>query len=792
MHTARIQRDNVLRRETLEGEAYIGDAGSTPTLDMQVDSLRIAATNINKNTYGKLSAELATWFRANALDFLIIADSDLPAYKATQLWTPAHGGTHAPSLMAVSNHRVSLLYDIQRWHSRIDARCTIYSPSGRSIAITLRLGKGTLVTLIGTYCQDNPAAHKEATDREWQWLAQAATRATGPHHFVVMGGDFNTYGPNPLDRLAPTPRASPSNDIGIAFQQWTQGIGLVSSFRHRHPNLQRHTYARNNTAVALDDIYISARTAHKVGASGIWLHTIHSSDHEGTPYMALDLCPGDHTPTRLTGVKPIRVVNTRNLAKADIASFGVHTSQLLSEGKLPQLTPAPPPNAVTAWSPQEIGDWLDGAIRNLYDILYNSAKLKWGETSQTRKALNRAVAIQRTNRCTAQLRQLLRLHEAAPRTGTEYNRLAHLVEWPKWIRDPTLLPPTSNRDEVAAGLRHLLDNWIPPAEKTTRPRHLDSGLETDRKKVPHFVRDWLLQDMDRPDEVAQAFQSSAGTTWDTYHYDEDMQARCDSSLRTRVSPGYGGVSQELWIAAPACIRARERVIINLILRTGLVPPILGRKQMIYLAKSDTAHGVVNLDPGLPPWRPITVQSALSSRIFTVIRDYITPCIPNHEMQHGFQRDRTVQNAAVLTSLLIERAERRQEELFLISKDCLKCFDRIASRAGGLDPVRIVHSQHPQGAQTHTISSLLFVDDALDIATTYAGIQDRARISNTFTGQSASGGVFGADKSFLLYLSPRAHPAIALNDGLGVPQPIRVVAPSEGFRHLGIHQGTDNQ
>ncbi|RHZ42006.1 hypothetical protein DYB26_015331, partial [Aphanomyces astaci] len=438
---ARIQRDNVLRRETLEGEAYIGDAGSTPTLDMQVDSLRIAATNINKNTYGKLSAELATWFRANALDFLIIADSDLPAYKATQLWTPAHGGTHAPSLMAVSNHRVSLLYDIQRWHSRIDARCTIYSPSGRSIAITLRLGKGTLVTLIGTYCQDNPAAHKEATDREWQWLAQAATRATGPHHFVVMGGDFNTYGPNPLDRLAPTPRASPSNDIGIAFQQWTQGIGLVSSFRHRHPNLQRHTYARNNTSVALDDIYISARTAHKVGASGIWLHTIHSSDHEGTPYMALDLCPGDHTPTRLTGVKPIRVVNTRNLAKADIASFGVHTSQLLSEGKLPQLTPAPPPNAVTAWSPQEIGDWLDGAIRNLYDILYNSAKLKWGETSQTRKALNRAVAIQRTNRCTAQLRQLLRLHEAAPRTGTEYNRLAHLVEWPKWIRDPNLLPP---------------------------------------------------------------------------------------------------------------------------------------------------------------------------------------------------------------------------------------------------------------------------------------------------------------------------------------------------------------
>ncbi|RHZ32712.1 hypothetical protein DYB37_012753 [Aphanomyces astaci] len=186
-------------------------------------------------------------------------------------------------------------------------------------------------------------------------------------------------------------------------------------------------YGHNNTAVALDDIYISARTAHKVGASGIWLHTIHSSDHAGTLYMALDLCSGDHTPSRLTGVKPIRVVNTRNLAKADIASF--------------------------AWSPQEIGDWLDGKIRNLYDILYNSAKLKWGETSQNRKALNGTVAIQRTNRCTAQLRQLVRLHEAAPRTGTEYTRLANLVEWPKWIRDPTLLPLTCwhRADAIAIG-----------------------------------------------------------------------------------------------------------------------------------------------------------------------------------------------------------------------------------------------------------------------------------------------------------------------------------------------------
>ncbi|RLO13314.1 hypothetical protein DYB28_009128, partial [Aphanomyces astaci] len=319
-----------------------------------------------------------------------------------------------------------------------------------------------------------------------------------------------------------------------------------------------------------------------------------------------------------------------------------------------------------------------------------------------------------------------------------------------------------------------------------------------------------------------------------------MQARCDRSLRTRVSPGHGGVSQELWIAAPACIRARERTIINLILRTGLVPPILGRKQIIYLAKSATAHDVVNLDPGLPPWRPITVQSAFSSRIFTVIRDYISPCIPNEEMQHGFQRDRTVQDAVVLTSLLLERAERRQEELFLISKDCLKCFDRIPGwvmeyiyrklgvpsiprqlmahflgasqidirtafgwldggirefglgqgsilavmhigyymdvlirqQQGGTDPVYITHSQHPHGTQTRTISSLLFVDDALDVSTTYAGIQDRATVSNQFTGQTASGGVFGLGKKELQYIInavwiPSALYRTAISDAISI-------------------------
>ncbi|ETV71327.1 hypothetical protein H257_13454 [Aphanomyces astaci] len=212
--TARHQLDNILRRESLKGEAYIGDPGQPPPPGLLLDSLRIAATNINKNTYGKLGDELATWFRANALDFLIIADSDLPAHKATHLWTSTPSGSPTPHLMAVSNHRVSVLYDIQRWHSRIDARRTTYSPSGRSISICIRLGKGSLLTLIGTYCQDSPASHRETTEQEWQWLTQATTKIPGHHHSVIMGGDFNTYGTNPLDRSAPQLRTGPSLGIG--------------------------------------------------------------------------------------------------------------------------------------------------------------------------------------------------------------------------------------------------------------------------------------------------------------------------------------------------------------------------------------------------------------------------------------------------------------------------------------------------------------------------------------------------------------------------------------------------
>ncbi|EGZ19572.1 hypothetical protein PHYSODRAFT_312692 [Phytophthora sojae] len=110
---------------------------------------------------------------------------------------------------------------------------------------------------------------------------------------------------------------------------------------------------------------------------------------------------------------------------------------------------------------------------------------------------------------------------------------------------------------------------------------------------------------------------------------------------------------------------------------------------------------------------------------------------------------------------------------------------------GEDPVKIKHHQHGGGID---IASTLFVDDQLDISTSYCGIQSRADVTNIFTGANATGGVFGAAKSFMMYLNTGKdhYPAIRINDGLGVPRPVQVVTPAEGFKHLGVYQGGESQ
>ncbi|ETV64500.1 hypothetical protein H257_18618 [Aphanomyces astaci] len=73
---------------------------------------------------------------------------------------------------------------------------------------------------------------------------------------------------------------------------------------------------------------------------------------------------------------------------------------------------------------------------------------------------------------------------------------------------------------------------------------------------------------------------------------------------------------------------------------------------------------------------------------------------------------------------------------------------------GPDGVNILHHQSPDGAPVRrVINSTLFVDDALDNAT--SGLH---------------------------------YPTVDLNDGLGLPQPVTMEPPIEGFKHLGIQQG----
>lgn len=378
------------------------------------------------------------------------------------------------------------------------------------------------------------------------------------------------------------------------------------------------------------------------------------------------------------------------------------------------------------------------------------------------------------------------------------------------VRDDGGQPRYSEaKQDVQQELIHLLDEWVPTEEKTSRPRHLDTWSTSDVSDLPAFVKDWVLPDLHR-EHVRDTFLINGRESWDTYIYDAAMQSDVDKHLHKRVAPGYGGVAQELWIAAPAAIRSRERRIINMILRLGSPPPILRRKQMVFLPKQPNVDPTLNNAKGLPPWRPITVQSALASRLFLVIKRYVERGIPNHIMQHGFQRERTVQDASLVPLLLVERAQRCKEPLFMLSKDCLKCYDRIPAwvmeyiyiRLGvpstprnlmlnllgpgeidvrtafgwlstgtrefgigqgsilsiihigyymdllmeqmenGEDPVKIEHSQQGGGCNFY---STLFVDDQLDVATSYPGLQTRVDTSNKFMGKAGSGGVFGANK-----------------------------------------------
>ena len=931
---------------------YIGDPGSAPNTTK--DTIRIATTNINKNAWSKLDQEVVDWFMANELDALVLADSDF-SNEETKIWLEQTDGTAKPTLTVFSAAKVAIMIDSARWESRVIKKEITRSPSGRSICIPMRLGSKGKLWLVGTYCHHTPQQFRTETESEWHWMETTRLTANLQGAFLIIGGDFNTYGTHPNDRPSRTVRNSASTRVGEQFEDWTRRMNMASAFRIRHPDAARYTLKRDKAGirVTLDDIYVPVSLESRIIESGIWMQSLHASDHVGVPFTTIQLTTGEATPRQLHGVKAIKYVNTRTKSAKEMTEFTAHLEKTFDCGNAMLIDPLPPDPTY-----QQQCDWIECAIENLHKIMYKAGKDLWGEQDQNAKTKARAVCIRNSQRCHGYLKHLKSKTTEGNMTMDTTVQVAN-IPWPRWILEPNKIPETaahrksakklhdmwcsmtsslpvnefvdwiprlweqwqkvrrirwdwrqrrtalkrenernahyeahatgrflqqtmktrvptlkittaakidaegnkvltSDRNDVEKALKQMLDQWIPPEEQTQRPRHLDTWSRNDEVDLPQFIKEMVLPDLQGPDYVAEAFLENGQCTWDSYTYDQTMQQSCDRRLKKHVSPGYGGVSQEMWCAATPNIREREREIINRILRTGYTPTFLKRKQLVLLLKKAEGTTIVDLEHGIPPWRPIMVQVALSSRVFMVLRDYVGRRIPNNIMQFGFQKMRTSQDASIFCRLLQDWAEGNNSDLFLVSKDCEKCFDRIpawvmdyvyrrlgvpaATRKlmidflaegqvdiktalGWLDGGKrefglgqgsimsvmhigyymdllqemqdkgqhgaiITHHQGANGKVTKEIRSLKYVDDDLDVATTYQGIQQRADITNLFTGKYGSGAVFGAAKSFMWYRSKtgRHYDAIKLNDGMGRPKAITVVAATEGFTHLGVQQG----
>ncbi|GMF33013.1 unnamed protein product [Phytophthora fragariaefolia] len=420
----------------------------------------------------------------------------------------------------------------------------------------IRTGKGRALWVLGTYVPHSPELHQDDVYQEWEWLQQIIADGRAQAGLIVMAGDFNTYTDETLDRQSTGERSSAAREMSARFREWLEAFGMSSTFRRRRSSVVRFTYERNQTRTALDDIFISNEHAATVKASGVWLRSITSSDHVGTPFCTMQCERGNNIARTLANVQDIRVVNTRLKTKLDMVEFREHTNILL-QVKYLELIPDIDEDTVDLAA---ILQWLEDAIQNLNECLYTSGKILYGESSQTRRQLARSVCV-----------------------------------------------------------RHPLDTWIPPAECTVRPRYLDSLRPEDAEDLPQFAKEWILPDTEEGGRFKNYWVGAHA--WEHYSYTAERPAEIDKLLKKHVAPGYGGVSQEMWINAPSRIRERERKIIELILRTGAAPQILKRKQMIFLPKQAHVDPTLDNSKGLPPWRPITVLAALANRLCVVVKQY---------------------------------------------------------------------------------------------------------------------------------------------------------------------------
>jgi hypothetical protein len=133
--------------------------------------------------------------------------------------------------------------------------------------------------------------------------------------------------------------------------------------------LPRYTYIRDGRASTLDDIFVGEQDAQLIINSGIWLDTLHSSDHIGVPFCVLKWPTDDTRLGRLKGVRPIYAINTKDKTQDDLMEYQTHLQTHLCDGTA-QLIEEVPEGANARTTHQ----WLDRAIQNLYDVMFKAAE----------------------------------------------------------------------------------------------------------------------------------------------------------------------------------------------------------------------------------------------------------------------------------------------------------------------------------------------------------------------------------------------------------------------------------
>ncbi|OWZ14021.1 hypothetical protein PHMEG_00012562 [Phytophthora megakarya] len=185
------------------------------------------------------------------------------------------------------------------------------------------------------------------------------------------------------------PRDAAARAASNGFKVWTQSMGIVSTFKHLHERVQRFTYENGSTKSALDDIYITSQNSHQIRESGIWLYSLNKGDHVGTSFVSIALNRIQRCRRTLWNVKTIKAINLKDTSKDMMSMFTVIMEDNLVSGKMALIDPIDDGEC----DPNIVQQWLDAAIRNLYDCLYKTAKAIWGEKSQTQQSIDRAISI---------------------------------------------------------------------------------------------------------------------------------------------------------------------------------------------------------------------------------------------------------------------------------------------------------------------------------------------------------------------------------------------------------------